>query len=381
MKKYDDFDDFDDFDEGTSKPSGDIMPYIRLALKNWKKILLWALCGSAIGIIIGFSTPRTYTTKAVVAPEIATRSTLGSGLNSLASLAGVNMNTMALTDAMHPDLYPEVIKSTNFKVGLFDMPVTVETRDSVVHTDLYDYMVTYSKAPWWGVVIGLPRMAIDGVKSLFVPKDDFDDAEGHSQMDSLRLTKQQERVVKALTKNIVASVEKRTYVLTIKVTMQDPVVAAQVANYCIQRLQEFVVSYRTEKARENVDYYEKIYEETRSDYLAAQRAYARYYDSNLGAMTNTSRVIVQQYQNEAQLRYQMYNQTAQNLLAARAKVQQEAPVLVVVQPGIAPHIGKPSKVKLTLLWFVLGGMLGAVWVLFQENKKNRETENVAEVND
>ena len=104
MKKYDDFDDFDDFDEGTSQPSGDIMPYIRLALKNWKKILLWALCGSAFGIIIGFSTPRTYTTKAVVAPEIATRSTLGSGLNSLASLAGVNMNTMALTDAMHPDV-------------------------------------------------------------------------------------------------------------------------------------------------------------------------------------------------------------------------------------------------------------------------------------
>ena len=78
---------------------------------------------------------------------------------------------------------------------------------------------------------------------------------------------------------------------------------------------------------------------------------------------------MQELQNEAQLRYQMYNQTAQNLLAARAKVQQESPVLVIVQPGIAPHIGKPSKVKLTIIWFILGGIAGAVWVLWKNSDK------------
>ena len=364
MKKYEDFDEFDEFDDGGST-SIDLMPYVRLVLKKWKTILIWALCGAVFGIIIGFSTPKTYTTKAIVAPEIATRSTLGNGLSSLASLAGGNMNTMAITDAMQPDLYREIIKSTNFKVGLFDMPVTVATKDSLVHTDLYDYMVNYNKSPWWGYVIGLPHIAMGAVKSLFVKKDEFDDAEGHDHLDSLRLTKQQEMVVKALSKSITASVEKRTYVLALKVTMQDPVIAAQLANYSIEKLQDFVVSYRTEKARENVDYYEKIYEETRNDYLAAQRAYARYSDANLGATTSTSKIQLQQYQNEAQLRYQMYNQTAQNLLAARAKVQQESPVLVVVQPGIAPHIGKPSKVKLALLWFVLGGLVGLVWVFIK----------------
>ena len=365
-----DFDEFDEMEDG--QESIDLIPYIRKALKEWKKILIWALCASVLGIIIGFSTPRTYTTKSIVAPELTTRANSG-GLSSLASLAGINMNSLALTDAMHPDLYPEIIASTDFYISLFDMPVTVEKKDSTIHTDLYDYIATYCKKPWWGYVFGAPRMAIDGVKSLFKKTDEFDDAEGHAAMDSLRLTRQQEMVIKFLDKNIVASVEKKTYVLSLKVTMQDRVVAASLANYIVEKLQEFVIAYRTEKSQENVDYYEVIYKETHADYLAAQRAYAYYADTHQGAVSQGAKVQLQHLQNEAQLKYQMYNQTAQNLLAARAKVQQESPVLVVIQSGWAPQNGKPSKVRLAVLWFILGAALGTGVVLWKA-KKNGELE-------
>lgn len=370
MKEFDEFEEFD----GGYGQSVDLMPYVRKCLQNWKKILLWAVIGGVFGVMIGFSTPRTYTTKAVVAPEIATRSTMSNGLSSLASLAGVNMNTLALTDAMHPDMYPEIIHSTNFFIGLFDMPVTVETKDSLVHTDLYDYVVNYCKAPWWGYVFGLPRRGIDLVKGWFSAKDEFDDAEGHANVDSLRLTRQQEMVVKSLSKNINASVEKRTYVLSLKVTMQDPIIAAQLANAVLDKLQEFVIKYRTEKSRENVEYYQMIYEQTRADYLSAQRQLAYYMDTHQNVTNKSVLVTQQQLQNEAQLRYQMYSQTTQNLLAAEAKVQQESPVLVVIQPGIAPHRGKPSKVRLGLLWFFLGGAAGLCWVLFKKEKTVKDEE-------
>lgn len=366
-----DFDEFDDeFDErGYNREKVDLMPYVRSALKGWKKILIWAFCGLAFGIMIGLSIPKTYTAKALVAPELMTRSTMGSGLSTLASLAGVNMNNLALTDAMHPDLYPEIIKSTNFYIGLFDMPVTIERNKEVIDTDLYDYMVNYTSAPWWNWVLGLPRLALDGVKSLFVEKDELDDAEGHDIVDSLRLTKQQEMVVKALSKNVTASIEKKTFAISLRVTMQDRVVAAQLANLIIDHLKQFVLDYRTEKALENVAYYESLCEEAREDYLTAQRAYAYYADTHLGTPTQSSRIQLQQLQNEAQLKYQMYNMSAQNLLTSRAKVQQESPVLVVIQPGIAPHYGKPSKVKLGILWFIIAGAIGTFIVVRKDKKK------------
>ena len=161
----------------------------------------------------------------------------------------------------------------------------------------------------------------------------------------------------ALQKSISAAVEKRTYVLSVKVTMQDRVIAARVANMVIEKLKEFVIAYRSEKAKENVEYYQKLYEERRKEYVSAQRAYAYYSDSHQGTSSRSTRIYEQQLQNEAQLHFQMFNQTAQNLIAAEAKAQQEAPVLVVIQQAYAPRKGKPSKVKLAMLWFVLGALL------------------------
>ena len=358
---------FDDFDDrGPANSSLDLKPYYQLAFKNWKKILLWACCGALLGIIIGFSTPKTYTSTAVVAPELATRSTLSSGLSSLANLAGVNMNSLALTDAMHPDLYPVVINSSSFYIGLFDLPVSFTRADSLVNTDLYDYMANYTKSPWYGYVLGVPRLAISAVKGLFVKEDAFEMSEGHDYVDSLRLTRQQENVIKALSKSVKATVAKKTYVLSIDVTLQDPVLAAQVANAVVDHLRQFVVAYRTEKAMESVNYYEKVYEETHADYLTAQRAYAYYVDSHMGSTSKSSQVQQQLLQNEAQVRYQIFYSTAQNLLAARAKVQQEAPVLVVVQRALAPIVGKPSKVKLAMLWFVLGALICVGWIWWKK---------------
>ena len=149
--------------------------------------------------------------------------------------------------------------------------------------------------------------------------------------------------------------------------MQDRVIAAQVANAVIDRLQEFVVAYRTEKSRKDLNYFKTLYEQRHSEYVAAQRAYAYYADSHQGTSSRSSRIYEQQLQNEAQLHYQMFNQTAQNLIAAEAKVQQKAPVLVTIQQAFASRKGKPSKVKLAMLWFVLGACLGLVWSIWSSH--------------
>ena len=364
MDKYEEFDEFDDFTP-QSQPI-DIKPYFQLLFKSWKRILIGAFCGMLFGIMIGFSKPKTYTSTAIVAPELATRSTLSTSLNSLASLAGINANSMAITDAMHPDLYPVVIRSTDFYIGLFDLPVSFRHHGELIETDLFEYISKYNRTPWYSYVLGFPRLAIEFVKGLFSKQDvdmEFYNTEGYDNLDSLKLTKQQENVIKVLSRSVKTSVEKKTYALYVQATMQDRVIAAKLANAVVDHLKAFVVGYRAERAQENVDYLESLYAEAHEEYMAAQRAFAYYSDSHMGSLSRSSQVEQQRLQNEAQLKYQMYNTTAQNLLAARAKVQQESPVFVVIQQAKASQNGKPSKVRLGMLWAIIGALIciGCIW--------------------
>ena len=62
-------------------------------VKLWKKrsmIIKWCCVGAVIGLMVGFSIPKTYKTGAVLAPE--TEQKMGSGVSSIASMMGVSLD-------------------------------------------------------------------------------------------------------------------------------------------------------------------------------------------------------------------------------------------------------------------------------------------------
>ena len=64
------------------------------------------------------------------------------------------------------------------------------------------------------------------------------------------------------------------------------------------------------------------------------------------------------------LAYSLYNQTAQQLQLARAKVQESTPVYAVVQPATVPLMpSKPSKMMILVGCVFLAGAAAAAWVL------------------
>ena len=353
------------FDEGPEQ-NIDWNGCFKAIKSSWKTILLWACISAVIGVLIGFSIPKTYTSKAIIAPELTTRTT--SGLSSLANLAGINVSSMAVTDAMHTDLYPIIMNSTPFISGLFDMPVEIERHGETINTDLYDYLLNHNRAPWWDAVISLPGKGIDAVKNLFSKEPE--EEPGYENMDQTILTKEQSGIIKAIQQNTEVVINKKTYSVSISVKMQDAKVAADLANEMAAQLEQFVQQYRTEKARHNLDYYISLQKEAQEQYYAAQKAYARYLDKNQGVVLKSALVEKERLQNEANLQYQVYNQLSQQVQTGKAKVEEESPVLVVIQPGVKSYYGSPSKKKLCILFFFLGAILAAGWKCLPVLKNN-----------
>ena len=350
----------------------DIMELVRKLLREWKLILVWCGIAAVVGLVVGFSIPKEYTVSSKMAPEVVSKSGGGS-LGSLASLAGINLGSISTSDAVYPDLYPDIVSSTPFIVELF--PVQVEFKDG--KADYYTYLKEYTRSPWWTAVTKAPFKALGWFMGLFREKKE--PVEGFANLDPSRLTEEQEAIAKAIRGSIVLTVDKKTSVISLTVTAQDPQVAARISEEVIDRLQSYVVRYRTEKSRKDLDYYQGLYDEAKENYFNAQQRYASYVDRNQGVVLQRVRTEQERLQNEMNLSFQLYNTCAQQLQAAKAKVQQETPVFTVINPPQVPlKRSKPSKVTILAACIFLGAAIAAVWVLwgrdFLAGLKKKEDE-------
>lgn len=343
---------------------------LELARKVWaerKLVLRW--CGYAVivGLIVAFSIPKEYTTVAVLAPETSSNKNSLGGLGALASMAGINVGNMTEADAVNPDLYPDVVGSVPFVVELF--PVEVETAAGDLKTDLYDYLKHHTRRPWWSTVVSAPFKALGWCMSLF--REKMPESDG-SDVDPFRLTPDENRIVEALDHRVMVAVDKKNSLVTLSVTMQDPLISATVADTVMRNLQNYVTDYRTNKARNDLEFTQQLYDESQRDYYDAQQRYARYMDTNQNIVRRLVRTEQERLQNEMTLAYNIYNQMAQQLQVAKAKVQESTPVYAVVQPATVPlKPSKPSKLMILAGFVFLAAAAAAAWILFGHDLAGR----------
>ena len=309
-----------------------------------------------LAAIYAISLPNFYTCSVKLSPEMGGSKASAGSLASLASSFGVNLGSGgAGTEALFPTLYPDLMNSVDFKTSLFPVKVTRE-KDNKTFT-YYDYLMHEQKAPWWSA-------AMKGLFSLFSSKKE----EKEQKVDPFRLTREQTNIVKAINKNVVCDVDKKTMVITINVTDQDPVICATMADTVKNRLQNFITDYRTSKARVDLEYNKKIAAETKARYERARRLYAEFADANQDVILESVRQKQTDLENEMQLQFNAYQQVAAQLLAAEAKVQQETPAFTTLQSATVPVLKAGPKRAQMCLIFVFLAFLGVTgWILYKED--------------
>ena len=120
------------------------------------------------------------------------------------------------------------------------------------------------------------------------------------------LTEKEKEQIDALKKIITATIDKKTAITNISVTLQNPKIAAVVADSVVRQLQEYIIGYRTSKAREDCVYLEKLFEERKQEYYAVQKEYAEYVDTHDNLILQSVRAEQERLQNDMNLAYQVY---------------------------------------------------------------------------
>lgn len=353
----------------TNKPQQkkDAIDFTALFSSLWKyRKLYYKVLGITfvLALVYVFSLPKVYRCEVLLAPELSTTRSNNS-LTSLARSFGMRLGNNLMggnSEALMPNLYPDLMNSVDFKTSLFDVKVCA--KDSVNPKSYYDYLLHDQKRPWWSAAIG---GTIGAVTSLFASEDTTELLAAKRKVNPFKLTKKQTAIAKVIAKKVVCDVDQKTLVITIDVRDQDPVICATVADSVKERLQQFITDYRTNKARIDFEYNKKLCSEAKARYEKARQRYVAFADANQDIILQSVRSRLTDLENEMQLQFSAYQTYFAQVQNAEAQVQQETPAFMTLQSATVPvKPAGPSKKKYLLFFLFLAFVGTTTYVLNKE---------------
>jgi len=298
--------------------------------------------------------PRYYVSTVKLAPELDNSSGGAGALSSIASQFGFDLGNVTSTDAISPLMYPDVFESNDFIVSLFDIPV--KTLDGTVQTTYYDYLRHHQKDTYYKVPINWVKRQIKKLMPKPAPRP-ASAASAKGKVDPFMLTEEQDLVAQGIKHSISCAVDKKTVVISISVTDQDPLVCATLCDSLRSRLQKFITEYRTQKAHVDYEHYAQLTEEAKKDYEAAIHEYSRFVDAHQNVILQSYISHRDELENDMQVKFNTYTAMQSQMQAANAKVQERTPAFTLLQRASVPF--RPAGPKRML--FVIGMLILATF--------------------
>lgn len=336
----------------------DVISVIKKVFSNRKSLIISLIAGSIAGIIIALSVPKQYSSDVVLAPEMSSGGLgLSDNLADMASSFGIDLSSTGKNmDALYPEIYPEILSSYDFISTLFN--VKVRLKDDPTIRTYRKHILLDTKFPFWDY----PKIWLT---EKFMSKSEKNDLDKTAVPDSFRASKIDIDVSKCIAENITCLVDKKTSVIMITVTDQDPMVAAIIADTLQSRLQYYITDYRTKKARNDMKYYTRLYNEARKSYLNAQKKYASFCDSNQDVVLESFQAKRDELENDMQLAFNLMSQMSTQAQTAKAKVQERTPAYTMIQSAKMPYkASSMSRAMIVLITLFVALMINAFWVLF-----------------
>jgi LPS O-antigen subunit length determinant protein (WzzB/FepE family) len=147
--------------------------------------------------------------------------------------------------------------------------------------------------------------------------------------------------------------------MTLTTIGSESLLTAQLAKKSQELLQVKITAYKTQRAMDQLAFFEKRYQEKKVEYLRAQNKLASYRDRNLFVTSAIESNEGTRLQDEYNLAFSVYSELAKQLENAKIKVKRVTPVYVIIKPIVVPiEPFAPRKSVILFVSILLGGIIG-----------------------
>ena len=344
----------------------------RALLKYKFLIAITALLFAVLGALFSLTINNEYEATVKMVPESADSKSGGGtagglgGLSSLAGLAGINIGGATGTDAIQPAMYPNIVASIPFLQELINAKIYnpkikkwqvlkeyLKEHQSNAPIKLYDSeKLEEDRAK--------KQLSDADLKDLTIPS-----FPGQS-IDFINIDLKEAHILNKLKSYIKVEVDKKTMFLTITCTLQNPVIAANLTSLVQNQLTRYIVNYRTEKVRKEMDFLTSRQAEARKRYDQSLFTYSNYKDQNRNRFLNVAKTQEKKLQYEVDLAFNLYSSLTSQLSEAQIRVQKETPIFKVLEPAQVPlSRSSPKRSLITIGAMFIGIFVSLIIVFFK----------------
>jgi capsule polysaccharide export protein KpsE/RkpR len=169
-----------------------------------------------------------------------------------------------------------------------------------------------------------------------------------------------------LSEKVYLEVNDKDGFLTLSASTIDAELAAQITQKALQMLQQYITTYKIEKASAQLNFIKERYHDNKKEFEKAQAALAEFRDKNKNVTSALARTQEERLQSNYQLAFDVYSGLAQQLEQARIQVKEDTPVFSVLKPVTVPLEDNASGLTTLVIFTFLGGIIAVGWIFGKE---------------
>lgn len=346
-------------DDGEEEDAVNLLDLFRSVRDNRKLVKRILLTSLVLGVFIALISPTEFQTNAELMPEMQeSGSRAGELLQQYGGALGLGGLQGAVSqdeeDQIPTEVYPRIVQSLTFRHELLQQEVTFSQPDTTL--TLFEYFDRYydlSVNEWiTHNTVEVPGRIARALSDGELPRH------VRERLGEAGLTHLSYREYKALQKirdRVYVSLNPETGVLVVSAEMPDAAASAQVCDIAIEMLTDYLKEYRTQKARQDLEFQTEQLEQARERFEETQQDLADYMDQNVNPSSQNARSRIQMLRAEYDLAYELYTTAAQQRAEAQRKLQEQTPVFKVIQEASVPvEASKPRRVMTVIVFLAVG---------------------------
>lgn len=340
----------------------DEIDLIALAHTIWdnRKTIYYSIAVAVvIGLMVAIFSPVKYQASATILPQAEGKADLG-GLGGLASMAGINLGSMMGNGSgIQPELYPKIVNSYPFLNELVHQEFEFESEETAISIyekqkkdsigGLVDKILKYSVLLPWTI-----KDALLGTKRTFDSKN-----QGQHSNDILQLSEEEVEILDFMAEIISITVDDKTGLVHVGAEMEEQFLTAQVTKRTVELLQKYIIKFKTRQAKENLEFIDARYKESKKEFEAARASFFEYRDQNRNIIEERTNIRFQELKDEYNLKTQVYQNLAEQKEQAEIAVKKDTPTFSIIKPINVPiEKSSPKRTLIVLLSLILGIIVG-----------------------